>query len=344
MDHNGFFNSLKAGELKPLYLFEGAEEYIKGQALARLLERLLPAGLEAMNLTELTNPDADTLIAAAETLPFLSDRRVVLARDSDLLTVGPKGDDEKLERMLAYLERQAPSTVIVFLVKGKADGRKKLCQALQKKNATVDFSPMGDAEAAGWAVRTLRALGKQMTPNCAQKLIFTVGRDAALLRQEMEKLAACAGERENVTEEDIDAVCVRTLECTVFQMVDAQVSGRGHDACRLMSGVLEGGEDRFMVLSMLLRQYRILYHMRSLMEERVKPAELPGLLGIPPFAVPRTQAQARRYSRERLKAAYDYLYELEYDLKSGRMPQEGCAEAALFTLDAILNGSPTPER
>jgi len=337
MNHNDFFDSLKAGDIRPLYLFEGTEEYIKGQALARLLERLLPEGMEAMNLTELLNPEADALIAAAETLPFMAERRVVLVRECDLLTASQKGGQEKLEQILDYLERQPPTALIVFTVKGKADGRKKLYLTLKKKNAVVSFSPMEDAEAVNWAVRTLRAMGKQMDLACARKLVFTVGRDAALLKQEMEKLAAYAGERETVEDGDIDAVCVRTLECTVFQMVEAQASGRNHDACRLLDSVLQNGEDRMKVLAMLLRQYRILYHANCLMAEHAKTAAMPELLGIPPFAVARTQAQARRYPRERLKAAYDYLYELEYGIKSGRMPQEGCAENAMFQLDAILN-------
>ena len=83
----------------------------------------------------------------------------------------------------------------------------------------VDFSPMGDAEAANWAMRSMKALGKRMDVTAAQKLIFNVGSDAALLRQEMDKLAAYLGERDAVTDADIDAVCVKTLECSVFQMV-----------------------------------------------------------------------------------------------------------------------------
>ena len=49
MNHNDFFDSLKNGAIRPLYLFEGTEEYIKGQAAARLCEQLLPQGLEQMN-------------------------------------------------------------------------------------------------------------------------------------------------------------------------------------------------------------------------------------------------------------------------------------------------------
>ena len=338
MDHNALFDALKAGDIGSLYLFEGTEEYIKAQALARLCSLVLPAGMEAMNQTELINPGADELVAAAETLPFLSERRVVIVRDCDALTTAKKADDTKAETIAAYLGKLSPATCLIFTVRGKADARKRLYLALKKQARMVDFSPMGDAEAANWAMRTMKAQGKRMDAAVAQKLIFTVGNDAALLRQEMDKLAAYLGDRETVTDADIDAVCVKTLECSVFQMVEAQVNGRYGEAFALLSGILTGGEDRFMVLSMLLRQYRILYHMRCLMEERAPQAQLPSLLGIPPFTVARTQSQARRYPKERLKAAYDYLFELEFLLKSGRSPQEGSAEAALFMLDGIQAG------
>ena len=337
MNHFAFFDSIKAGKVASLYLFEGSEEYIKGQAISRLCQQVLPEGMEAMNLTELHNPSADELIAAAETLPFLSEKRIVIVRDLDALGTGKKADEASAEAITAYLERLSPTTSLVFMVKGKADGRKKLYLTLKKKATMVDFSRMSEAEASSWAMRTMKALGKRLDTTAAQKLVFSVGSDAALLKQEMEKLAGFLGEREEVQDEDIDTICVKTLESTVFQMVDAQVGGQNGQALLLLKTVLEGGEDRFMVLSMLLRQYRILYHMRCLLEERVPQAQLGNLLGIPPFAVSRSQAQARRYSKEKLKAAYDYLYDLEYRLKSGQSPQEGSAEAALFMLDGILN-------
>ena len=50
MDHNGFFDALKAGTIANLYLLEGTEEYIKAQALARLCQVLLPEGMEATHV------------------------------------------------------------------------------------------------------------------------------------------------------------------------------------------------------------------------------------------------------------------------------------------------------
>lgn len=43
-----------------------------------------------MNLTDLTAPAPDALIAAAETLPFLAEKRVVVVRECALLTAAAR--------------------------------------------------------------------------------------------------------------------------------------------------------------------------------------------------------------------------------------------------------------
>ena len=337
MNHTSFFDLLKAGQIGECYLFEGAEEYIKQQALKQLCAKLLPPGLEEMNLTDLTDPDPDALIASAETLPFMGEKRLVIIRECSLITSGRKAEDErKAEAITEYLSRIPPSACLIFYVQGKADGRKKLYTLLKKKNAIVDFSPMNDAECADWARKAMRRMGKNLSAEAAGQLVFTVGRDAALLRQEMEKLCAYMDDRTDVLSEDIDAVCTRSTECTVFQMVDAQVAGKNDTAFALLRDMVRAGENRVGILAMLLRQYRILYHMRCLMDERTPQASQASLLGIPPFSVTRTQQQARRFEKERLRAAYDYLMDYEFLIKQGRIPQDNCAENALLKLESIL--------
>lgn len=339
MNHTAFFEQVRKGNIQPVYLMEGTEEYVKQQAVRRLCAKLLPAGLEELNLTDMTDPEADELIAAAETLPFMADRRIVVIRECSLLTAGKKAENEdKAARIAEYVARIPPTACVVFFVKGKADGRKKLYTLLKKKNAIVDFSPMSDAECAEWVRKTMARMGKQMAPRTADKLVFTVGRDAALLKQEMEKLASYLASREEATEADVDAICTRSTECTVFQMVDAQVAGRNDVAFGLLKDMVRAGEDRIGILAMLLRQYRILYHMRCLMDESAPQQSQASLLGIPPFAVGRTQQQARRYDRARLKEAYESLLDYEQQIKGGLTPQEGCAENALLRLEAILRG------
>ena len=94
MDHRAFFDDVAKGKIAPCYVFEGTEEYIKRSALAALRKKLLPAGLEDMNEARLTDPDANALIAAAETLPFMADKRLVLVLESGMLSGRAKDYDE----------------------------------------------------------------------------------------------------------------------------------------------------------------------------------------------------------------------------------------------------------
>ena len=88
MNHSEFFAALKKGEIGRCYLFEGEEEFTKRSALQAIRKMVAGGDFAEMNDTRLSNPPPDELIAAAETLPFLSDRRFIEVRDCALLMSG----------------------------------------------------------------------------------------------------------------------------------------------------------------------------------------------------------------------------------------------------------------
>ena len=85
MDRKDFEKLLSLDSLPPVLLFEGEEEHLKQCALESLRKKYLSEGMEDLNETVLDAPDTDQLIAAAETLPFLADRRLVIVRNHPAL-------------------------------------------------------------------------------------------------------------------------------------------------------------------------------------------------------------------------------------------------------------------
>ena len=160
MDYKEFFAQVKAGSLRGAYLFEGTEEYVKASALAAVEKAMLPPGMEQLNEAVLDNPATDALIAAAETLPFLADKRLVVARELSAFTGRGEGDD----RLGEYLARIPESCVLILYVQGKADARKKLYQAVKKHGTVVSFQPMDEAELNRWLARTAKGMGKGAVP------------------------------------------------------------------------------------------------------------------------------------------------------------------------------------
>ena len=331
MDRKEFSQLLKSGSVKGAYLFEGPEENIKAATLAALRKALLPEGLEELNESLMDAPATDAVIAACETLPFMADKRLVIVREHPALTGRADADD----RLISYIPQVPESAVLVFIARGKADARKKLYTAIKKAGGIVTFAPLTDAELNGWIVKTFAGLGKSVTPQTASVLAFTVGTDTALLRTEIEKLAALAGDRGEVTEQDVHAVATRSVECTVFEMVDAVVAGQQGKAFGLLRDMLTTDSDRLGILAMLLRQYRLMQHIKIMQYEKVAPAEIKQRLGIAPFAAERCIRQASGYTGGQVKQAVNICLQTEYKVKSGQYNQEGALEAAMLQLFAL---------
>lgn len=340
MTHDQFFEALRLNEIARVYLFQGEEEYIKEKALAALRKKLLPEGLEAMNECILEGQGAGDVIAACETLPMLAERRLVVVREPVWLTAG-KGaaDSAGSDQLAAYLDRLPETVCLVFFLRGSPDNRKKLTAALSKRGAAVSFGRLSDAELAKWMAAQLRPHGKSITHENALLLAFVSGRELTSLSRELDKLAAYAGEREEVTREDIEAIATKALEYSVFQMVDALVEGREAEAFSLLYGVLENGEAIISVLALLARQYRNLLRLKQLKDAGVPEAELAKRIGVPPFALRTLTKQARGQSERTLRERLDLCVDTDYAIKSGRMRAEAALDRAMLLLSVKQVGA-----
>lgn len=147
MNHKQFFEACKAGQPGRLYLFEGPEEFTKKSALDRIREICMQTSdVPEMNMSILNDPDADTLIAACETLPFMAPRRLVIVRECTMLTANGKTKEYDVETSAEMLKDYLPelpdTTCLVFYMRGKADGKRKLYNTIKKCGEIVLFDTL----------------------------------------------------------------------------------------------------------------------------------------------------------------------------------------------------------
>ena len=333
MDQRAFFDELKAGTVRNVYCFYGPEAFIRRSAVAKLREKVLMPGLESMNETVLTAPTAQQIIESCETLPMMSDYRLIIVRDCALAQSGKAKDEAQESAALCeYLPRVPETTCLLFDLGDGVDKRKKLSQALMKLPGAVSFDALDDAQLARWMGQTLRPLGKRMDRAACEALAFTSGRDLTLLSGELQKLAAYVGERADITEQDIEQVATHTAECTVFSMVDAITEGRAQQAFELLGVLLQGGEQRIGILAMITRQYRQMMHLSALLRERVPQAQQAKLLGVPPFALTRLTRQVGKRTYDALRACVEACVQADYDIKRGALREDAALEQLMLRL------------
>lgn len=333
MTRQALFQAVEQGSYEKVYFFYGPEEWVKQSAVQRLREKLLPEGLEQLNETVMEGGSAQAIIEAAETLPVMAERRLILVRDYPPLTQGKaKSEQEETQRVLDWLPTAPDTACVVFLVRGSADMRKKLPSALQKLHGAVAFELLDDADLMKWANTRLKKLGKKIDRAALDSLTFLAGRGLTRLDGELNKLAAYAGERAVIEAQDVENLVAPSLESSVFQMIDFLMDGKAYDAHRLYGALLRSGENRVGILAMLTRQMRMLTHIKLLRGQGVPMREIEERLSLNHYAATRAQSQATRMDEETLQDMYKACADADYDIKRGAVRDQAAVDALMIRL------------
>lgn len=333
MDQWTFFDELKSNTIRNVYCFYGPEAFIRRSALEALRKKVLMPGLEGMNETVLTSPTAQQIMESCETLPMMSDYRLVIVRDCMLCASGKAKDEAQESASLCeYLPRVPETTCLVFEVGDSLDKRKKLSQVLLKLPGAVSFDVLDDAQLSKWIGQQLRVLGKRMDRAACDMLAFTSGRDLTMLSGELQKLAAYSGERTDITVEDVERIATHTAECTVFSMVDAIAAGKAEQAFTLLNVLLQSGEQRIGILAMITRHYRQMTYLSAMLRDRMPQAQQAKLLGVPSFALTRLTRQVGKQPYEALREDLSACVQADFDIKRGAMREDAALERLMLQL------------
>lgn len=348
MTRKEFFATI--GNEKPArcYLLEGEEEFVKRAVLDRLRQKTVGDAFPEMNDMRLIDPDADKLIAANETLPFMADMRITTVTECRMLLSKKAGRDNKdktgdndydedagAEKLKKYLTNLPETSCLVFYVRGNADKTRKLYLALKKHAVIVTCDRLNDEELVKWVSKGFKQNGKSIGRETCQQLYFSVGRDLTKLDGEIAKLSAYADTRDEITAEDIEAVCTKTTECVVFDMVETLLNGNGKKAFEQLNALLLNGENRMLLLSLVGRQCRQLLSVMRMAAAKRSGGEIASAVGIPPFVVQKILRQARLYTESQLKEMTAVCLDTEYQVKSGRMNEEGSLEQVMLDILSI---------
>lgn len=248
-------------------------------------------------------------VRAAETLPFFAVTNLVVLRNVDKL----KTDDQHL--LAEYAANPSPATVLVMTA-GKMAKSSVLYKATDKTGQVHEFATPKGSELAKWVAEEFKTQGQDVDAATVLYLINRVGTDQATLHQEVMKLVAYAGADGRVDEPAVDAVGARNPETNIWALVDNLGHRRADDAIVELNRLLADGEPAQRIMSMIVRQYRILLKAKSL--DTAKAANTAAYLGVAPFVVDKYKTQARRYSLPELRQVYCLLKDADIAMKTGQ--------------------------
>lgn len=305
---------IKTGNFRPFYLLYGSESYLKKLYKGKLKEAIL-SGSDEMNYSYFEGKQLDLkrLVEIAGTLPFFSERRLIIIENSGLF---------KSSNTLADDLADMPSSTFVVFVEQEIDKRNKLYKLVRDKGVISEMNGLEEKSLKIFIAQKLAEDQKKMKEITIEYLLDKVGSDMENLLCECEKLVSYAYERDIITEADIDTVCTTQITGKIFALVEAIALKQQDKAMNLYYDLLSLREKPLSILYLIIRQFNIILQVKSMSAVSIPSGSIASKLGIPPFAVTKSMNQARNFSSKQLLEAMQYGTEVEEMAKTGRIDEQ----------------------
>lgn len=320
-----------------IYVFFGADSLSVHEKVNSLREAVGPPDLREANTLALDGMTVkpDELLGTAMTVPFLSDRRLVLVRGLLARFEGKKkksiADWKGIGKHLA----EAPPTNDVVFIDGTLTGKANPMLKELSGVAEVKSYPMPrGGELQRWIRTRIEAKGGTVSNQAVARLASVAGSDLVALDNDLEKLTLYVGARD-IEPGDVFEMVSGSKDANIFKAVDAALEGRTAAALTGFRRVLADGESVGRVLHMLHRQVRLLILAKELRRQGVPGGEMGGRLGVGGYGLQKTLEKAPKFSMDHLTKVHRLLTETDESIKSGRARDEVALDILLADLGSL---------
>lgn len=302
---------IKNRTFKPAYLLYGDEPFLVSSYKKRLREAISGDDTMNFNYFEGKSPDVNEIISLADTMPFFSERRLIMIDGSGFFKGAP-------EELVAYLS-QMPETTCMIFCENEVDKRNKLYKKIKEVGYAAELGRQSSDQLMKWSAGILTQNQKKITRQVMEYFLERTGDDMENIRMELEKLICYTMGRDVITKEDVEAVGTVHVSNRIFDMVSAIVSGNTKKAMDLYEDLLTLKEPPMRILFLIARQFNQLLQVKELAAAGKDKGTIASKLKVPPFAVGKLTAQAKAFTREQILSYVKLCVESEEAVKTGRL-------------------------
>jgi DNA polymerase III subunit delta len=209
-------NDWKKKSFKPVYWFEGEEDFYIDQLVEAAEHTILSDAEAGFNLSVFYGKDAawSDVVNACMRYPMFSDKQVVILKEAQQM--------KDLDKLEGYINNPLASTIFVVGHKEKkVDGRSKLAKLLKEKGEVLSTKKMYDNELPAWTQNFIESKGYQPTQKAVHLLVDHIGNDLSRIANEVDKVILNLGSRTTINDDDIEKFVGISKEYNVFELQNA---------------------------------------------------------------------------------------------------------------------------
>lgn len=283
--------------INPVYILCGKERYLIENALNNLTFAC-NVQIPELNLVYVdSSTPIEQILVQCETLPFCSDKRMIIAKDYPI-------DEKTLTAIKEYLNDANNTTCLVFTCE----------KVFESEQITiVDCSEISNETLKGKILSDLKKLEFQIQPDALELLVNNVNGSITYAYSELEKLKAIASNSKIITKEDVNNVCQKLdTDFQIYELTEAIVSKDSDKAITLLTRLIEAENKG--IVSFLYNYFRRLFVCLACKDK--DDEILAKLFKVKSYAIKHSRQQAFSLGAKKLLNCIERLEKIDATTKS----------------------------
>ncbi|MGM0370228.1 MAG: DNA polymerase III subunit delta [Bacillota bacterium] len=305
-------------DLDSLYLLHGTDDYQMKQFIAKFSEQFCPEEFKDFNLDTLTENDnsMSQLFNSIETLPFLTEKRIVIFHAYDLLAKKTSLDD----KLLDFISDLPTNTILLIVSHKKTDKRLKLYKKIKKEGTVLEFKALKYKKLDDWIKKQVHKKGYKIDKRAIKLLEKAFNNNLEQLKNELEKIIIFSDEADIITKSEVEEIISKdwlVKENIIFDFVDEIGRNNVSEALNLLEDILTEGTSPKQILGMVARQIRLMLQTKLLSEEGLTVKQIAKRLKQHPYPIEKCLKQSKNFTVNGLEKGLEKLLEADYKLVTG---------------------------
>ena len=322
-----FRKNLSAKKIAPIYFLAGEEPFLLEDSLKRI-EKVINTDDLNREVFQATECSGNDILNSVETLPFLTDKRIVVLKMANKL----KNDDFKIITKIIENPVDTSCFIIIFpeKIKNSTSKRKDLIALCEKSDTCycVDCKKLYEKDVKNFIQEEFNIRGKNIEPDVVQQIINDTGLDLQNVSNEIEKISLYLGkDKKNITVEDFVKISGFTKEINIFMLTNSIEEKNLKYSLFIVEQMLKTGESAIGLLSTISGAIRKMLMAKSLMEEKnYTSQDALNYVRVYSYFQYKYAANLSKYSLVHLKKCLKEILKTDIALKTGKTDDKSAIE------------------